>query len=158
MFYSYLFEDKISKLDTKNYSYVIGNYFINKGTILGEIFELTEESLSNYLKAYPYLSKEDKKTIALYNISLSRIYIGKNEYDKALKILLKSIKDSTQMSSKHKHITMGDIANCYSYSGKHQGSLEMNLTILKEEQKSNDSNGFWWAKNEICRNYFNLGQ
>lgn len=61
------------------------------------------------------------------------------------------------MPSKYKRLIMGDTANCCFYSNEHKKSLEMSLIILKEEKKSNDLNGYWWPKNQICRNYYNLG-
>lgn len=68
MYYCNLFESKLLKLNTDDYGYIISNYYMDKGSILGEIFELTEESLSNFLKGHPFIPKEDKETVSLYDI------------------------------------------------------------------------------------------
>ncbi len=158
LYYCKLFENKIKKLkNVEQYSNIISAYYIDKGDVLGDVFEFNEESLNSFIKAYPYIDKNDVVMMMDYNISISRVYNRKNEYTKGLNILKKCLKDTVNMSLKHKVFLMQEIASTHQSLKQYEESLDLNLKSLKTLLKLRNPKRIWWVKNEISRDYYNLG-
>lgn len=157
MHYFNLVETKLNKLNLIKYKELIGEYYTTKGIVLNESFELINESLKAFSKASDYIDKSNINSMAWYDLSLSRVYMQKDNFDKTLKILNNRIKDSANINDNYKMLILHDLAHCYRLSNQPYKSLEVNTKIIEYAKDKINKDDFWWAKNEICNNYYDLG-
>ena len=158
LYYSKIFESKILPVkDSSAYSYTIADHYINKGVIFNDIYEFTEEALNSFNKAYPYLKNGDVKTLASYDLSLANVYTNQKKYSKSLNILQNRLKDSLKLPTRLRASLMLHMSSVYSSIEKPELSIAINRRILKLLNPKDQPKYYWWTKNAIARNLFEMG-
>jgi DNA-binding CsgD family transcriptional regulator len=130
-----------------------------KGQGLDIYWGLHEEAIKCYLEAYQ-LIKEVNGDVnrKISNIRLiASFYNTKNEHNKALKLLLEQLKDSSALKYDMKMFYLLEISNTYQYKKMPEKSSLFNSKLLKLSLKNKDRIWYLRSKNEQFEDYFLKG-
>ena len=157
------FESKIVLFDTdellkKNILDMVASYYTLKGFLLGNYFGLDQPALESHLKAVPYFSKTNNNNIKIkHAFQLTRIYNAKGKYDKSLKLLGRSLKDTVHMSTGIKRQFYMYVAAAYQYKKMPEQSFHYNTKALELAKKMKVEAFIFFVKNRIAYDYFLFG-
>jgi DNA-binding CsgD family transcriptional regulator len=127
-----------------------------KGQGLDIYWGLHEEAIKCYLEAYELIKKvKVKPSLKNNNIMLiANFYNTKNENNKALKLLLEHIKDTSLLKYNTKMFYLLTISDTYQYKKMPEKSSLYNNLLLKLSLQNKDRIWYLRTKNQILHNFF----
>jgi hypothetical protein len=134
-------------------------YLMYKGQDLYIHWGLDEEALKCQIEAYE-LIKSIKGELILKNHIIRHIailYNHKKEHDKALKLLLEQMKDTSVLSYNAKRLYLLEIVNTYQDKKLYAKSNQFNDILLKLALKNKDQEWYLRSKIEFSENYIRTG-
>lgn len=159
--YAHLFESKStlenSKQQAKIDSSTLAKFYMNKGQLLSDRFNLMEPGLAAYLKAGPLIPKNNIKLLISHDNNLASVYSIEFQYDKALEILLPRLQDTVNLDEISKIKLLRGISYIYMRQGIQEKSHAINQEILALSKRINDPDNILWTKNQITYDYYLAG-
>jgi DNA-binding CsgD family transcriptional regulator len=127
-----------------------------KGQGLDIYWGLHEEAIKCYLEAYELIKKvKVKPSLKNNNIMLiANFYNTKNENNKALKLLLEQIKDTSLLKYNAKMFYLLTISETYLYKKMPEKSSLYNNILLKLSLQNKDRIWYLRTKNQILNDFF----
>ncbi|GAA3518574.1 hypothetical protein GCM10022393_35870 [Aquimarina addita] len=162
IYYFDRFESRVATLDStvlkkENISNRMAVYYDNKGYLLGDMFGLHELELESYLKAEPYLNKNDVRYQTYHDFYLTFWYNEKGKYDTSLKLLSNRLKDTLNMVDLTKIHLFQRIGNVYRKKNMPEQSIFYDSKAMVLIKKMNDADDIRDHKINMAYNYFLLG-
>lgn len=155
LYYSDQFEFKEKLLDEKDRNLINRYHYADKAFAMVTFFGLQEQSFQACLKGLNYID-DPVEGIPFKNI-IGRYYMFKEQYDKALEIMIPLVKDTAYIEPGDKIRLMSSIASVYQFKKEPEKSHPILMDLLSFSKKMEYIEGLWWIKNNLTYDYYLFG-